>query len=187
MNPYFYKWQRVEQDSETFVLRSSRPVLRWLSYWFYLASEAFCLGLLVSLPFLRIFGDIPTLIAVFGSSVLAFLISFFLNAKSDPYVTLELRFFCDQHKIELLGRSAFGFLVIHQFQFNESTRISDHSYEIDGVSSLFEDISIAFDANMGVVMENLSPQEMEFHMSFFLKVLPFLTTKEIRTTPNSIT
>jgi hypothetical protein len=194
MNSNFYKWQRIEQDSDTFVLRSSRPVWRWFNYWIDLVFESlwtcvwtFLLALLISMPFLRPFGEIPTLTVVFATSFLAFPISFFLRAKSNPDVTLELRFFCDQQKIELLGRSAFGFLVVHRFQLNESVKITRHCYEIDGGPMFFEEICIAFDANMDVVMEGLSPSEMEYHMAFFLQVLPLQTTKEILTTPNNIT
>jgi hypothetical protein len=91
MNPYFYKWQRIEQDSQTFVLRSSRPVWRWLNYWFDLVFESlwtcswiFCLGMLIALPFLKAFGEFPTLTMVIGTSFLAFVISFFLRAKVIP-------------------------------------------------------------------------------------------------------
>jgi hypothetical protein len=189
MNPYFYKWQRVEQDSKSFVLRSSRPGWRWLGYWFNLVFEAFwicivtfCLGMLIALPFLKAYGEFPTLTIVIGASILVFPISFVLNARSDPYTTLELRFFCSQQEIELLGRSAFGFLVVRPFQLNESVKITRECYDIDNGSYLIEQISITLDTSTRIVMEHLSPKELEYHMDFFLKVLPQYTTKEIQTT-----
>jgi hypothetical protein len=190
MNPYFYKWQRVEHDSGNFVLRSSRPIGRWLGYWFNLTSEVlwigflgFFFGMLVFIPFSKMLGETSGLLAVFGISFLALLTGSFLNARSDPYVTLELRFFCDQQKIELLGRSALGFLVVRQFELNKSVQITGHCSKLDDGSVSLVEIHIAFDPNTDVVLGGLlSLTELEYHMDFFLKVLPQHITKEIQQT-----
>jgi hypothetical protein len=86
-----------------------------------------------------------------------------------------------------LGRSAFGFLVVHPFQLEQSLQITRQRYEIDDEPYFVEEVEITLDTDTSVTMEGLSPKEMDDHMAFFLKVLPHHTTNAILTTPNSIT
>ena len=188
MNQKNFQWTHLEPDGNTFILRSSRPFWRWLSYWFNLVSEAFwiciltwCAGLFISLLFIRIVGDLASIAAVTGAGFLALCISFALNVKSDPFVPLELRFFLNQHNVELRGRSGFGFLVVRRFRLDDSVRINQflYEYEVDGNLGVRRGIDVVLDQKTNFVADFWNLKELEDHMTFFLNVLPLQTSKEI--------
>jgi hypothetical protein len=204
MNPKLHKWKRIERNSKSFILQVCDPILGyWLGYWLEVFGGAFgasmiifCAGAFLSIPFLMVFHDenVRSLIAmlIFGAGFLAFLIAYVFNAKNIPDFTLELRFLRDQEKIELCGRSAFGWRVTRQFKLGKLVKITGFSYKYEAGNSYYfgkemqtnSGICIVLDAKTKFVLEGLSSKELEYHMAFFLGALPFHTSKELQTTPD---
>lgn len=147
-----------------------------------------CAGLFIALLFLRIVGDLVSIAAVITAGFLAFLISFALNVKSDPYVTLELWFFSES--IELRGRSGYGFPVVRRFRLDNAVQIHQvqYEYEVDGNLAVWRGIDVKLDGQTHFVVNFWNLNELEDHMRFFRNALPLYTSPNIlkSQTPNPV-